>query len=184
MFFLLLVSMSDQARARPMPAVRIGGKKAPRRPIPKKTQKGPGDAEIRSALVSSGYNVQTIPKVESCSFVGNSGMSISYSNPEVSAIISNDKSANIGYVIKGKSKVINSSNQAVPTFDLEAAKSLLEKQGIDVEPLIKKLSEGDASALENIIELLRESKIGEKEDAEKPANEEKAKCQDPNEETK
>lgn len=177
--------MSDQARARPMPAVRIGGKKAPRRPVVKKEQKTPGDAEIKNVLSSGGYKVQEVPAVENCSFVGKSGMSISYKNPEVLAILPSEKNVPIGYVIKGKSEVL-SSNQAVPTFDLEAAKNLLEKQGVDVEPLIKKLSEGDKGAFEKIVELLRDSKIGEKEDAEEPgalngdpAEDDGEKCQNP-----
>lgn len=150
------VKKSSIARA---PAVRIGGKGAPRRAMPKKVVKvqdaGNEEAKLESALSANRYKAHVIDKVTNCSFMGKNGLIVNYDAPEVRAVFHKDKFP-VGYILKGEGDVLSPGEGKVPTFDLDVLKKVLAEKNIDVEQLVKQVSGGDKAALDQIVAKLKD----------------------------
>ncbi|KAI5171164.1 hypothetical protein NEFER03_0566 [Nematocida sp. LUAm3] len=135
-------------------AVRIGGKKAPRRAPPKKTSTVDHAARLQTSLTTNGYKTQPVPDVTNCSFISKTGMAVNYSSPNVSAIYHKDNQP-IGYIIKGKGELLNGGPNGNSSADLSMLKDLLAKKGIDIESIMKRVESGDKAALEEVMEVLK-----------------------------
>ncbi|OAG29029.1 hypothetical protein NEDG_01168 [Nematocida displodere] len=157
--------MSEMKGAQP--AVRIGGKKAPRRVVVKKTVAVEPNAKLFKVVNNQGYKTQPVAEVENCSFIGKSGMVVNYTGPELTAIYHKDNQP-IGYILNGKGELINKGSGDGPSFDLETVKALLAKKGIDIDPLMKKVAKGDKDALGEIITLLKEVDFSDPSDSKTP----------------
>ncbi|KAI5186042.1 hypothetical protein NEHOM01_1245 [Nematocida homosporus] len=155
----------------PLQAVRIGGKKAPRRMIQKKEVKVDNSAKLGQALTGLGYRTQAVSEVENCSFMGQEGTVINYSSPDVSAVFHKDDKP-VGYIIRGRGEVLNKGGQ--PSYDLETITQVLSQKGINIKDLVKRVEEdGDRKALDEIVELIKGVKFsGPEEEGEEVVEEE------------
>lgn len=158
---------------KPQPAVRIGGRGAPRRIIQKKPESTSGLDKLKSVLSSSGYGLKKITEVENCSFVGHDHTVINYQTPEVQALFHKDNQP-IGYILKGKGELLSGGGGGnKPNFDLETIAAALAEKGININDLVKKVEEsGDKQAFAEICDILKQtdfSKDGPAAKDEQPA---------------
>jgi hypothetical protein len=165
---LMSAGQTQDSKAKRTPAVKIGGRGAPRRPMPKKKAVSEEKKEVNlpAALASSKYRSVRIEKVSNCCFVGKDGTMVSHNAPKVCAIFHKNKLP-VGYIVTGEGELTEGGR--TPTFDLDVVKKVLAEKNIDIEDLAKKVEAGDKSALEKIIEKLKDVDFsGEerKEDAE------------------
>ncbi|KAI5191179.1 hypothetical protein NECID01_1348 [Nematocida sp. AWRm77] len=155
----------------PQPAVRIGGRGAPRRTVQKKAETGNNLDKVKSVLGSSGYTVKPVAGVENCSFIGKDNTVINYPTPTVQAVFHKDNQP-IGYILQGRGEILNGGNK--PTFDLETIVAALGERGIDIKDLVKKVEEnGDKQAMEEICRILKETDFS---DPQEDAHAEKECC--------
>jgi len=140
----------------PAPAVRIGGKKAPRMAIIKKKVELSEDVKLKHALSSRGYTTKVIPDVESCCFIAEDKTVLNYRSPVISGVFLRDEQP-VGYIVMGEGEILGGGQPDRPTFDLETIAAALSKQGVDIKDLVKKVEEGDQGSMEKIFEILRQT---------------------------
>ncbi|EHY65557.1 hypothetical protein NEAUS04_1643 [Nematocida ausubeli] len=147
-------------------AVRVGGKKAPRRAPTKKQVDADNDKGFLTALSANGYKCSEVKDVNCCSFMADTDSVISYQEPEVKAVTKDN--VIIGYIVKGKGELLGENNK---NFDLDSIIKYLATKGVNIEGLVEKVKEGDKKALEEILDLVKAAAI--EEDKEKEEKEEK-----------
>ncbi|KAI5167532.1 hypothetical protein NEIRO03_2057 [Nematocida sp. AWRm78] len=147
-------------------AVRVGGKKAPRRAPTKKQVDADNDKGFMTALSAGGYKCNEVKDVDCCSFMADTDSVINYKTPEVKAVTKDN--VVIGYLIKGKGELLGENNR---NFDLDSIIKYLSSKGVNVEELVEKVQNGDKKALEEILELVKTAAIEEDKEKEKKESE-------------
>lgn len=148
-------------------AIRIGGKKAPRRAPTKKQVEADNDKGFLTALASNGYKCNELKEVDCCSLMTDTDSIINYQTPEIKTVTKDNLV--IGYIVKGKGELLGGENNK--NFDMDSIAKYLEARGINVEGLIEKVKTGDKEALHEILDLVKGA--GEEEDKEAEEAEEK-----------
>lgn len=146
-------------------AIKIGGKRAPRRAPSKRQVSADNDKGFLTALSSNGYKCNEVKDVDCCSFMAENDSVINYQAPEIKSVTKDNMV--IGYIIKGKGELLGENNK---NFNLDTIVKYLSSKGINVEDLVEKVQKGDKKALEDILEIVKTS--AEEEDKEKAAAEE------------
>lgn len=147
-------------------AVKIGGKRAPRRAPTKRQVSADNDKGFLTALAANGYKCSEVKDVDCCSFMGESESVINYPTPDIQSITKDNMI--IGYIIKGKGDLLAKDRN----YNLDTIVKYLSSRGINVEDLVERIQNGDKAALNEMLEVLKKS--GEEEDAEKEKEKEKA----------
>ncbi|KAI5190861.1 hypothetical protein NEMIN01_1263 [Nematocida minor] len=147
-------------------AIKIGGKKAPRR-IPTRRQiDADNDKGFLTALAGNGYKCNEVKDIDCCNFMAENDSVINYQTPEIKAVTKDNTI--IGYIVKGKGELLGDNNK---NFDLDTIVKYLSSKGINVEDLVERVQNGDKKALEEILEIVKKSAVEEDEASAKSAEE-------------
>lgn len=141
------------------PAVRIGGKKAPRRVARKKTPEVDNDVKVKNALALNNYKLHSLGKIDTCSIHLRSGDTFTYEKPTIDRIHGQDKNNPVaGYLIRTGIK--HEDNAATkPQIHLRDLAELVKNtKGVDISSLVERAEQGDKSVIPEILKHLQAGK--------------------------